>query len=213
MPTGVYKRKPIIKRGDKYNFLTAVRFSHRDKRSQLYWLFKCDCGNKKVIVVEDVKKGSIKSCGCMQRELLKERHITHGMSKTREYKTWASMKSRCLNKNNPGYKNYGARGITVCKRWMKFENFYADMGDKPRGMSLDRIDNNGNYKPENCRWATRRQQGNNKRNNRLLTYRGKTMTTAQWARKTDIDRITLHKRIKKGWSTEKVLTVPIKHRL
>lgn len=202
-------RKPIIKKGDKYNFLTAIRFDHRGKYGQQFWLFKCDCGNKKVIAVEDVKRGTTKSCGCMRRELLKESATTHGMKKTPEYDAWGHMKQRCLNKKNKYYKNYGARGIKVCSRWRNsFENFFEDMGKRPKGTSIDRIDNNGNYEPNNCRWTSWKQQNNNKRSSHLLTFGGKTMTIAQWASELGINRHTLYARINNlGWSVERALTI------
>ena len=195
-------RKPIIKKGDKYNRLTAVRFDHRDKGKNAYWLFRCDCGNEKVAQVSNVKSGNIKSCGC----LLKEVKTTHGMYLSREYKTWQLMKARCLNKKNSDYKKWGGRGIKICDRWLKFKNFYKDMGKKPKGKSLDRIDNNGNYEPDNCRWATREEQANNKRNNHLLAFKNKTITLAQWSRETGIKYDTLKRRIYSGWSIERALT-------
>jgi len=131
---------------------------------------------------------------------------THGMDGTSIYKTWIGLKARCYNKNDKDYKNYGGRGIKVCKRWKNsFENFYNDMGDKPKGMSIDRIDNNGNYEPSNCRWATIEQQNNNKRNNHLLTYNGKTQTITQWSREIKVPVSTLQCRLLRGWSKEKTL--------
>ena len=202
-------RKQTIKKGDKYNRLTAVRFDHMDKHWNAYWLFKCQCGNKKVINVSSVKTGHIKSCGCLQKEMMKNRMIIHGMSYTKEYSIWGNMKDRCYNKKSKEYKNYGDRGIKVCNRWMKFENFYKDMGKKPVKKSLDRINNNNNYKPNNCRWATRKEQNNNKRNNYLLTFNNKTMTIAEWSDKLDINYSTLRGRLKLGWSAKKTLTTPI----
>ena len=202
MPTGIYKREPIIKKGEKHDRLTAVKFHHKDKWSHQYWLFRCDCGNEKVIVASDVKRNIVKSCGCLQRETI----TTHGMYYSREYSIWGGMEQRCLNRNNHAYKNYGGRGIKVCNRWLKFENFYKDMGECPVGKTLDRIDNNGNYKPSNCRWATVKEQNNNRRNNHLLTFKGKTQTIAQWAKEIGINRATLSSRIYKGWSVERALT-------
>lgn len=131
----------------------------------------------------------------------------HGWSRTRIYKLWHGMKSRCQDKNNSAYHRYGGRGITVCKRWQKFMNFLKDMGLPPDGHQLDRIDNNGAYSPENCRWATPLEQGQNQRTNRLITYDGQTKTVAAWARETGIHSTSITGRIKSGWPIEAALTV------
>lgn len=119
---------------------------------------------------------------------------------------WRTMIQRCSNKNAFNYKHYGGRGIIVCREWMIFENFYRDMGDIPEKMTIDRIDNNGNYTPENCRWATRKKQANNTRRNYFITYNNKTQTVAEWARELDINYSTLHKRIRRGWNLERALS-------
>lgn len=136
-----------------------------------------------------------------------ERKITHGKTDTRAYRIWCGMKKRCKSKKDPNYFIYTRRGIKVCERWEKFENFYEDMGDPPTEKhSIDRIDSDGNYEPSNCRWATWTQQNNNRKNNRLLTLRGQTKTTAEWARKTKINYQTLIKRLRLGWKIERALT-------
>ena len=204
-------QKPTIKKGDKYNRLTAIKFNHKNKWGQPYWLFRCDCGQEKVINASNVKYGYVKSCGCLLKEITTKRNTSHGMAGTREYNIWNHIKDRCLNKNNSHYKNWGGRGITVCNRWLKFENFYADMGKAPTiKHSIDRINNNGNYKPENCHWANLKEQANNRRNNRLLTFNNKTMTIAQWTSKTNLKYATLYARINKyDWNIEKALTTPV----
>ena len=166
MPTGIYKRKPIIKEGDKFNELTAIKFSHKKGTNQV-WLFRCDCGKEKIISVDKVKSGHTKSCGCFK--------LKHGMSRTKLHKSWQGMKQRCFNSNRKGYENYGGRGITVCNSWLKFENFYRDMGKRPKGLSLDRIDNDKGYCKENCKWSTRKQQNNNTRNIKRIS-------TPKWTR-------------------------------
>ena len=159
--------KSIIKTGDKFNFLTAIKFVELRRNSQQFWLFKCDCGKEKVISVGNVKMGATKSCGCLHKDMakktMKKTMTIHGRHGTKSYNSWQAMKDRCLNKNNPDYKNWGGRGIKVCDNWMKFENFYQDMGDRPVSKSLDRKDNDGNYCKSNCRWATPKQQASNRR--------------------------------------------------
>ena len=187
-----------IKKGDKFNRLTAVRFDYRDKKSELYWLFKCECGTEKVILVSSVKRGDTKACGCLNK--------THGMTKTRTFKSWSEMKQRCLNKNRKDYKYWGGRGITVCLKWLdSFENFYADMGKRPEGKTLDRIKNDKGYYKKNCRWATSREQNNNRRDNHFLTYDNKTQTIAQWSEELNIKYYTIYMRLRRGWSVGKVL--------
>jgi hypothetical protein len=130
----------------------------------------------------------------------------HGLKKTRTYSIWGAMKTRCYNKNQPAYKQYGARGVHVCKRWKKsFENFYNDMGPCPQGHSIDRIDNNGNYEPSNCRWATRSQQNNNTNSNRIIIINNVKFTAAEAAVKFNINYFTLIYRMNKGWTTEQVV--------
>lgn len=133
------------------------------------------------------------------------------MTGTKIFRIWAEMKSRCLNKNRKDYKNYGNRGIKICDEWMKFENFYEDMGNYPKGKSIDRIDNNKGYCKKNCKWSTRIEQNNNKRTNHLLTYQGKTMNITQWSKYLNISRGVLNARIfRYNWSIEKVLSTPVR---
>ena len=130
------------------------------------------------------------------------------MTGTRERKTWNDMIQRCRNPNSKDYKNYGGRGIKVCERWHEFEGFYEDMGDKPDGMSLDRIDNDGDYRPSNCRWATAKTQCRNRRGNRMLTYDGQTKCASAWAEVVGTTPSALHMRLVRGWSVERALTTP-----
>lgn len=122
-------------------------------------LYRCDCGNSLCATIKDVKAGKIVRCKTCQQT----RRVTHGRTKSREYNSWSNMRQRCNNPKATYYPNYGGRGISICQRWDKFENFLADMGDRPKSQSLDRINNDGNYQPDNCRWATRTQQNLNRR--------------------------------------------------
>lgn len=162
-----------------------------------YVLCKCDCGTVKKVHLWNLEGNKTKSCGCLSAALLKERSSTHRMSLTPTHIAWKHMRQRCLSKTCNGYPSYGGRGIAICKRWDKFENFFKDMGVRPKGTSLGRIDNNGDYSPDNCRWETPIEQANNKRNNVFIEYDGKRMTMAQWARHMGVHVSMIFNRMKK----------------
>lgn len=202
--------------GQKFGRLSALQVSEKtDKNKGIYWDFRCDCGNTTTRLgaqaVYGRKKGKTLSCGCYKSETLAKRSRTHGLSELPIYKIWQGIKDRCNNNKTPAYLYYGARGIKVCDRWMKFENFYADMGDRPEGMSLDRIDNDGDYCPENCRWATLEEQARNTRRVRKYTFEGQSKCIAEWASIANIHYQTLTTRLNNGWSIEKALRTPIKN--
>jgi hypothetical protein len=149
--------------GRKFGQLTAIRYSG-SRESKVWWLCKCDCGTEKEIRAGSLMAGLSNSCGCLLPRITAKRNLTHGMSYSPEYAIWSSMRDRCRNKQNAHYKYYGGRGISVCERWAEnFEAFYQDMGPRPQSLTLDRINNDGNYEPGNCRWATRSQQSANRR--------------------------------------------------
>lgn len=174
------------------------------------WRCWCLCGTEKTMSGQRLRNGSATSCGCFMREGVSSRDRTHGQSNSPTWTTWHSMHLRCGNPNATGYQNYGGRGIRICKRWASFESFLADMGYRPSGTSLDRVDVNGNYDPDNCRWATRKQQGENRRGLRIVEYEGRSMSLSQWSRETGIDRKTLRTRLCAGWSAGAALTVPVR---
>jgi hypothetical protein len=189
--------------------LTAVSFLSLNGRG--YWLCECECGNKSRVPANRLLSGRVKSCGCLKAErIAKGTNLQHGLSYTSTHAVWASMKSRCTNRNQRCYPRYGGRGISVCERWLSFVNFYADMGDKPDGMSLDRIDPNGNYEPSNCRWATKYTQANNTRTNRFLHFNGETRSVADWGRHLGISAKAISDRINKHkWTVERALSTPL----
>lgn len=197
--------------GLRFGRLTVLGFVSTIHRTAT-WLCRCDCGNETVVSGHHLrrKSGNTESCGCGQG-----RKTSHGMIHTTEYQSWQGMRARCNNPTNAAFGNYGGRGITVCERWQNsFENFFADMGEKPSpDHSLDRQDNNLGYSPENCRWATAAQQNNNSRNNRYLFFNGENLTIAQWATKLNTGSDTLSARLSAGWSIERAVTEPINRKL
>lgn len=173
------------------------------------WKCKCECGKEVVIRQPDLRSGRTQSCGCLHSEQLSLRNTTHNLSKTKLCSIWRSMKGRCLNPKDQAYKNYGGRGVTICEEWsnnfVAFYNWAINNGYSEE-LSIDRIDNNGNYEPSNCRWATRKVQANNKRDNHYLIYNGKSQTISQWANELNIKPHTILRRLNLGWSVERALS-------
>ena len=166
----------------------------------------CDCGTTRVVRLSHLRSGSSTSCGCTRDETFTG--FKHGYCSTPTYSSWHEMLRRCREPQNKNYVNYGGRGIAVCARWVKFENFLEDMGERPDGRTLDRLDNNGNYEPDNCRWATWPEQQRNKRTSVLLTYQGVTQCLSDWADSIGMSVDALRRRIHRGWSVADALTLP-----
>jgi hypothetical protein len=192
--------------GEQFGKLTALEHVSTAKNGAAYWSLICDCGNKTTVRASHLRAGDIYSCGCV----LKNRLRTHGLTHTPIYVVWQNMRNRCYKKTNNSYEDYGARGITVCDRWKNsFENFYSDMGDIPAGKSIDRIDNNKGYSPENCKWSTRLEQQSNRRSNVRVAYRGVEKTLQEWAREFGFSYQLLYGRLYHGWNIEKALLTPV----
>jgi hypothetical protein len=178
------------------------------------WMCKCDCGTVKAMVMNVANRRINSSCGCARRLTASVKFRKHGeagpLTKTAEYRAWAAMISRCENRREKTWVDYGGRGISVCDRWRNsFETFLSDMGRRPSGTSLDRINNSLGYSPENCRWATFTEQQRNKRNNHFLTFNGESLCISEWTERMGGSGSLIYNRLKKGWSIEKILTTPI----
>lgn len=158
--------KRIELEGQRFGRLTVIEPAEKIKGRQWQYRVVCDCGTERIIFGTNLRSGYTTSCGCLRREETGKRFATHGHSnpRTPTYTSWMSMRMRCNNPNAPKYSIYGGRGITICDHWDSFENFLADMGERPEGTTLDRVNPDGNYEPANCRWATVKEQNNNKRN-------------------------------------------------
>jgi len=202
--------------GQRFHYWTVQEFKGMEKGRTL-WLCLCDCGETKLVNGCNLRMGNSMSCGCFRVETQQKRLTTHGESKgskqTSEYKVWTDMKGRCNNPKHKFFSYYGGRGITICKRWMIFENFLIDMGRRPSNKhSIDRKDNSNGYDPCNCRWATKIEQQRNMRNNRLLTLNGDTFCVTEWSERLGLKEGIIRGRLNKGWNDKLTLTTPISFR-
>ena len=192
--------------GQSFGDWTVEGRSHRNARGEVYWTcFDRVTGDRRAVAGASLYRGKSLSAGSRQRAAV----TTHGMTKTPTFKSWDSMKQRCLKPNSPDYERYGGRGIAVHSAWVSsFEAFLADMGVRPVGHTLDRIDVNGNYEPGNCRWNTNKGQQRNRREMVTITWRGESLTPAEWGERTGIASKILLWRIRQGWDLEKAMTTP-----
>lgn len=169
------------------------------------WRCLCDCGGVVVVTGKALSTGNTRSCGCLMRE----KEAKHGMAARPVYRSWATMIQRTTNPSNTQWESYGGRGITVCDEWRSFAAFYADMGERPDGATLDRVDNSKGYEPGNVRWASRLEQANNRRTNVHITFMGQTRTIAEWGRATGLGKAAVLRRLSKGWPVDRALTEPL----
>lgn len=199
--------------GETFGRLHVVEFAGTSKQKRM-WRCECSCGRTSVVPTAMLKNGNTKSCGCLgveaRAQATSRANTTHGKSKTPTYGVWFNMIRRCEQSNHKSFHQYGGRGVKVCEEWKSFAGFLSDMGERPDGYTIDRIDTNGNYEPGNCRWATQKTQQNNRRNNRLLTANGLTMTMQAWAEVNGLTADAISKRIDSGWSVDRAVTQPMK---
>jgi len=197
----------------KFNDLTGRRFGRllvveraANRKKHVYWRCKCDCGNEVEVRGDALTRGPTVSCGCYHDEIVTK----HGMWQTSIYRIWRSMLGRCENPNAHAYELYGGRGIKICDAWHDFQAFYDDIGKRPGdNYTLDRINNDGDYCPENCRWATWKQQSRNRSNNRIIEFDGERRCVSEWASITGINHGTLTQRLNRGWTAKQTLTMPV----
>jgi hypothetical protein len=201
--------------GRRFGRLTVIAFVGRDDLGHSgKWKCRCDCRNEKLILAKHLHSGATQSCGCLLREKASARRKTHGMSGTPVYDVWAGMHTRCTNSKENHWDRYGGRGIKVCERWSGpggFENFLADMGERPSARhQIDRKENDGDYEPGNCHWVLSKVNNRNRGNNRILEFQGERLCLAEWAERLGISHVVILKRLQAGYSIERALTQPVR---
>lgn len=205
--------------GKRFGQLTVIKKIGSDKRKNVVWLCICDCGKETIRTTTRLKTGYTKSCGCLCVQKLLERNTKHNMTHTRLYKIYKGLIQRCYSPSNPAYENYGNRGIKISEEWLDkekgFINFYnwAMQNGYKDNLSIDRINNNGNYEPDNCRWATEKEQSNNRRTNHYITYNGETHTLKEWSEILNVSYSMLSHRFQRKWDIEKALFFPSRKEL
>jgi hypothetical protein len=210
-PTSNKRMKPIDLTQQRFGKLLVLTKAP-NRRGRTHWHCQCDCGTTCIVSTDGIRTGKTRSCGCLRIELAAGK-ITHGHARrgkhTNSYRTWRSMFERCYDKKSKWYHRYGGRGIEIDPRWFEYEGFYADMGDCPEGMSLERVHNNRNYWVGNCVWATQKQQARNTSTSKLITWQGQTKPVAEWAELQNIPQNTLWQRLfRLKWSVDRAMTTP-----
>jgi len=204
--------KSVDRIGCVYGYLTVVE-RVRTSNNCIGWNCVCVCGNKVTVITANLTSGNTKSCGCFRSMATRTRRVKHGYVGTKLYSTWKSMKRRCYNHNSTEFINYGGRGISVCDEWLNcfvtFKDWAYSCGYDD-ALTIDRINNSGNYEPSNCRWIMLAEQSRNTRRNVYLEYNGETLTVSEWSRKLGIKNKVLYDRIKRGWDVERTLSTPVK---
>ena len=195
-------RKRIDLTGQQFGRLTVLKFAEMDKGRNSKWLCECECGNEKIVYMSGLRTGDSQSCGCLMKERVRKAVTIHGMTGSAVHNAWNFIKKSCYNINDKEYEKYGAKGIKLCERWKdSFENFYEDMGDRPSDTYiLGRINTKDNFEPSNCKWMTRIEKNNNRKNNTWLQIENESKTTSEWARISGTNYNTIKSRLRIGWS-------------
>lgn len=201
--------------GQRFGRLTVIRRNEKTRSGNIKWLCRCDCGNETTVASGCLRSGSIVSCGCHIREITSKRSLIHGQTKTRLHRIWTNMKTRCNNQNAINFQDYGGRGIRVCDEWnFDFVAFrdWAIQNGYSESLTIDRIDNDGNYCPKNCRWITSFKQQSNKRSNRSIYIDGEKKTVTEWGRVYNIPPVAIWARLDRGWDPVAAVKTPSDHR-
>lgn len=198
------KNTVIDETGKRYGRLTVLSRADNTKHGLARWVCRCDCGNTVTVIGNHLRRGDTLSCGCFHNE---GNHRTHGKSHSRVYGIWRNMLSRCENENGTGFEHYGGRGISVCEEWRNFDSFYkwANESGYSDSLTIDRIDVNKGYYPDNCRWIPFDKQGLNKTNSVILSVNGISKTVSEWANELHACATTMYHRKKRGWSDDRII--------